>query len=116
MGRFLGKFLLNGIVVVPLLMWFTEATFLSSVVAALVLSVISYVLGDMMVLRFSNNTVATIGDAVLAFIYFWVVSYFMNWSLSFGELVTMVVALAIVEFIFHRILGRTDGRRDPAST
>jgi hypothetical protein len=105
MGKFLIKLLLNGVVVTPLLYWFTEATMWSALLTALTLACVAYVLGDQMVLRFSNNTIATIADAVLAFFFLWGVAAFMNWSLSWSELFTIVVLLGAVEIIFHRLLG-----------
>ncbi len=115
MNRMLRKILMNGIVVVPLLMWFTEATLWSSVITSLVLSVIAYMIGDQIVLRWSNNLVATITDAALTFIYLWAVADWFDWSLTIGELTTITLALGVVEFIYHRQLGIADeGERERA--
>jgi hypothetical protein len=95
---------LNGIIVVPLLSYFTEATFLEAAVASVFLSVIAWFIGDQMILRISNHTVATVADAGLAFIYLWIVAYAFRWSLSIGELLLMVVLLGAVEWWFHRQL------------
>ena len=110
MNRFVRKLVMNGIVVVPLLMWFTEATFWASIVTAVILSTVAFFIGDQLILRMSNNTVATLADAVLAFVYLWIVADTMDWALTIGELFTIVVALGIVEMIYHRQLGRQDGQ------
>lgn len=110
MNRILRKILMNGIVVVPLLMWFTEATLWGSIMTALALSVIAYLLGDQVILRMSNNIVATVADAALTFFYLWLVADWMDWSLTIGELTTITLALGVVEFIYHRQLGMADGR------
>lgn len=109
MNRMLRKILMNGIVLIPLLMWFTEATLWSSVVTSLVLSVIAYLVGDQMILRMSNNTVATIADAALTFVYLWIVADWLDWSLTIGELTTITLAVGVIEFIYHRQLGLADG-------
>lgn len=114
MGRLIRKLLMNGIVVIPLLMWFTEATFLSSLIAASVLSVIAYLVGDQLILRMSNNIIATAADAGLAWIYFWAVASMMNWSLTWGELAMITLALGVVEYIFHGQLGYMDEDRATA--
>jgi hypothetical protein len=108
MNKFLLKTLLNGIVVIPLLMWFTEANFWSATFAAVALSTIAYFIGDQWILRATNNIVATLADAVLAFTFFWMVAYYLNWTLAFSELVTIVLLLGVVEYIFHGMLGRYD--------
>lgn len=109
MGRFLAKFVLQSIVIVTLLLWFTEATFWGAFFTAAALCVISYFLGDLWILPASNNTIATIADAGIALAWFWVVADYANWSLSSAELIVLVVAVAIVEAIFHRMM--VTGRR-----
>lgn len=100
------KLFLNGIVLVPLLSWFTDASLFSIVVNALILSILAYFLGDQGILRASNNTVATIADGLLAFVYLWAVSFFNDWDLSFAELAVTVLALAVVEAVFHYMIVR----------
>jgi membrane protein HdeD len=113
--RFFIKLIINGIIVIPFLMWFARISFLSSLTAAFILCVIAYFLGDQLVLRFSHNIVAAIADAVLAFVYLWGVSAEMNWPLSMGELLSIVVILGVVEYIYHQYLIKHD-QEHPADT
>jgi len=108
MNKLLMKILFNGIVVVPMLMWFAGATFATSSLAAIGLSVLAFLIGDQMILRASNNLVATLADAGLAFAYLWMVAFVFNWDLNFGEIITIVAALGVVEWFFHRYLARKD--------
>jgi hypothetical protein len=104
--NFLIKLLLNGIVLVPLLLWFTDATWVGVVIASVILSALAYLIGDQFILRASNNTVATAVDAVMALIYLGAVAYFADWGLSFSELIVTVLVLAVVEVIFHALIAR----------
>lgn len=106
--KFIIKLIVNGIVVVPLLMWFSQATFFQAVSTAVVLCIIAFLIGDQWILRTSNNTVATIADAVLALVFLWLVAAFMNWDLSFTEILVISLVLGVVEAIFHRFLGHDD--------
>src|SRR5690606_11431287 len=106
--KFMLKLLLNGIIVVPLLMWFSEATFMEAAIAAVILSAIAYLVGDQWILRASNNTVATIADAVLSFVYLWVVADFMDWNLTAMEIATISLVLGVVEAVYHRYLRSED--------
>lgn len=108
MGRFLVKWIVNGIVVVTMLMWFTEASFWAAFITASILCIIAYLIGDQLILRASNNTVATIADAVLAIVYLWLVADAMKWHLTTGELLGIVAVLTVVEVIFHRYLDHRD--------
>lgn len=110
MTRFLIKAIVNGIIVVAFLRLYTEATWFSSVMTALGLSVIAYFIGDQLILRATNNITATIADAAIAALYLWMVSYYFKWSLSLGELVIMVAVLGVAEFFYHRYLGNVDER------
>jgi len=114
MGRFIAKCVVSSIVIVPLLMWFTEATFWGALLAAVALCVISYFLGDLWILPASNNTIATLTDAALALAWFWVVADYADWSLSSAELLTLVIAVAVIEAVFHRMIA-TGGRKYAAN-
>lgn len=110
MNKFLLKLLLNGIVVIPLLLWFTEATFIASLITAGLLSTVAYFVGDQLILRASNNLIATIADGLLAFAFLWVAAELLLWSITFGQLFTIALILGIVEFIFHRIIAKETAR------
>jgi len=103
------KIIINGFIVVSMLMWFTKATFGEATVAALILSVFAYIVGDQFVLRISNNTIATIVDAALALVLIGGIDYFMNWGLSFTELLMITLVLGISEAIFHRFIASEKG-------
>ncbi len=108
MTRLIVKVVINGIILIPLLKWYTEATTMSAVVTSIIFSIIAYLIGDRLILRATNNLVATISDAVLAAVYLWAVSAMMNWSLSWGELLFTVVLLGVAEMLYHYFLKRFD--------
>jgi len=108
--RFIVKLLLNGIVAVPLLMWFAQATLFQAAMTALVLSIVAYLIGDQWILRVSNNTVATAADAVLSFAVLWMAASWMRWNLSFSQMIVISLVLGVVEIFYHRFLGNSDQR------
>jgi hypothetical protein len=112
MFKFFAKWLLDGIVVAPLLMWFTGIPLLTAVAAASVLTFIAYMIGDQFILRMTNNTFAAIMDAVLAAVFLSVVSYMYRWDLSAGETLVIAVILGIAELVFHRYFLREEVQRE----
>src|SRR5690242_18454807 len=106
--KFIVKLLLNGIFVIPFLVYFSEANWFQATITSVMLSVIAFFIGDQLILRGTNNIFATVSDAVIAYVYLWVVSIFMNWTLSYGELLTIAIIVGVVEFIYHRYLGVDD--------
>jgi len=110
MAKLVTKLIVNSVVLVPLLWYLAGASFLGSLVTSLGLAVIAYIIGDQLILRRSNNLIATIADAGLAFVYLWMVRNFTDWPLSFTEILTIVAALGIVEWFFHAYLQRQDGK------
>lgn len=55
-----------------------------------------------MILRSTNNTIATLADAVLTFAFLWLVSYLMKWDLSAVEILVTTVILGAAEWFIHR--------------
>lgn len=100
--KFLMKWLLNGVIVVTLLMMYADVTFLTAAITATGLTIIAYILGDQLVLRATNNTIATLADAVLAFILLWIAAETLDWSLSVGEILVITAILGIAEWVLHR--------------
>lgn len=114
--RFLVKVVMNGIILVPFLLWYTEATVLSGIVTSIVFSIIAYFIGDRLIFKASNNLVATVADAILAVVYLGVVSAFMNWSFTWGKLLFTAVVLGIVELLYHSFLKRFDSESELQKT
>lgn len=108
MNRIVMKLIANAVVVVPLLLWFSEATFWGSLLAAVVLSLIAYLIGDQLILRASNNLIATLSDAGLTFLYLWLVAYGTGWDLTLLELLIITAVLGIVEWFYHDYLVSVD--------
>ncbi|RXY98406.1 YndM family protein [Fictibacillus sp. S7] len=77
-----------------------------------VLAIVSYVVGDLFLLRVTNNTVATIADFALAF----VILYLMidNMTIEddvFSASLIGSIAITAFEIFFHRLLGREPGKQ-----
>ncbi|MCD9023296.1 DUF2512 family protein [Cohnella silvisoli] len=66
--KFVMKWILDGAVVVLLLMYFADVPFIEAVIAVTALTIIAYGVGDQVILRSTNNAVATLADGVLGFL------------------------------------------------
>lgn len=71
-----------------LLMMLTEATLGASVVSALAFQAIGFLVGDLLILPRTNNTIATLADVGMALAYFWLAASMADWELNFLELLT----------------------------
>ncbi|MBL5772458.1 YndM family protein [Bacillus sporothermodurans] len=81
-------------------MSFTNVFFIS-----LVLSVVSYLVGDIGILSRTNNTIATIADFGLSLIVIWFLSAaltFENRTPLFIISLISAAAIALVEIVFHK--------------
>ena len=108
MKMFLVKMVGNGAIVAGLLILLGDASFIGALGAAVGLTVIAYLLGDLVVLPKTNNFIATGVDAVLAFVLLWGLSSNAGWNNSLGELLVITLALGVFEYAFHEMLYRTD--------
>lgn len=105
--KFLFKWALNGIIVTLMLAWYADVTYLTAFIAASVLTVIAFLLGDLMLLPNTNNTVATAADLLLAAVYLGAIASLFDWNLSFGEIAIISALVAGAEWVYHRyILGQ----------
>jgi len=105
--KFLFKWVLNGIIVTLMLAWYADVTYLTAFIAASLLTVVAFLIGDMVLLPSTNNAVATISDFLLAAVYLGVIRYFYGWNLSFGEIFIISALVAWAEWLYHRyILGQ----------
>ncbi|WP_134703576.1 DUF2512 family protein [Ammoniphilus sp. YIM 78166] len=111
MYNLVGKLLLNGLVIIPFLLWFSDASFGVAVVTSIAFSVLSFLLGDQILLRMTNNTTATLVDAGFALAFFWLAAVVTNWSLTLGEILTLTILLGSIEWMFHRYLRKASRDR-----
>ncbi|WP_334072802.1 MULTISPECIES: DUF2512 family protein [Paenibacillus] len=112
MDKILVKLLGNGVIVVAMLMVLSNASFIGSLLTALALSALAYLLGDLFVLPRTNNIVATLCDFVLAFAFIWAISANADWTLSMGEIFSIALVLGLFEYAFHIWLLKDGIRRD----
>ncbi|MEW4372420.1 DUF2512 family protein [Paenibacillus kandeliae] len=101
MDKIASKMIVNGLVVIASLMFLSNAGFWGSLVTALVLGAIAYVVGDMFILPATNNTIATISDAVLSYLVLWAAVALTGWTMSYYEILLPVVIIGIFEYMFH---------------
>jgi hypothetical protein len=102
------KLAMNGSVLIPFLYFVTDASVTQIVMSCIVFSVIAFLVGDQLILRYSNNTVATLADFGLTGLFFWIVAGVYRWSLSGLELFLTAALAGFVEAMFHRILAKWD--------
>jgi hypothetical protein len=74
---------------------------------ALAVTVVSYLVGDLLILAFSNNTAATVCDIVLTFTVIYLFNYWPGFEpISVTAAVICTLILAVAEIFFHRYMVR----------
>lgn len=102
--KFLLKWILNGVIVVLLLMYYTEINLLNACITATALTLVAYFVGDQLILRSTNNTIATICDFVLAYAVLWVAADSMRLDLAASEILVISFVIAVAEWVLHRFV------------
>jgi hypothetical protein len=83
----------------------TALVFWQALVLALVVTVAAYVLGDIVILARSNNTIATICDIVLAFLVIFLFRYASGYAgISIVDAIVCAVLIGIAEWFFHKYM------------
>ncbi|WP_089153374.1 DUF2512 family protein [Paenibacillus rubinfantis] len=112
LNKFLVKILGNGVIVIAMLMILSNASFISALLTALALSILAYLFGDLFVLPRTNNTIATLVDALLVFVFLWAIAANAEWTLSFGEMLAITLVVGVFEWFLHSWMLRDGIRRD----
>jgi hypothetical protein len=101
--KFLAKWVLDSSVMALLLYHYVAGiTLLTALIVSTIFTVIAYFVGDQLILRASNNTVATLADGVLSIVFLWILGSLLGWDLSAREILTISAILALMEWVVHR--------------
>lgn len=84
----------------------TALTFTQILMISIAVTILAYLLGDMMVLPSTNNTVATIADIGLAFATIYLFNYVYSPGISWVDALIAATAVGVGEVLFHRYLSR----------
>jgi hypothetical protein len=81
----------------------SDLTFAEIVYQSLAVTIIAYIVGDLIILNLSNNTIATVADIGLAL----VIIYFANYlwiekDVSFTDALITSIVIGVGEWFFHK--------------
>jgi hypothetical protein len=97
---------------------FYDMSFGNVLSISVVLTLASYLIGDLLILRRTNNTMAIISDFALAFLVIWL----MGESLTYGDSLVMpaliaAAGIALFETFFHKYIARQiHGANEPQNS
>jgi hypothetical protein len=101
------KFISTLVLLYIILGMFNGVSFGNVFLISLVLSIAAYLIGDMLILPRTNNTVATIADFGLAFVVIWWMSENLTYGADMmGEAFISALGIALFEAMFHRYLAK----------
>lgn len=102
----LNKMMFGGIVVWIILALLGGVNWLAALLISVGLVVMSYVIGDLLLLPQAGNLVSTIADGGLAYLYFWSLNLFGIQVNAIAVLLSVVSVLVVEGLIFHPYLKR----------
>jgi hypothetical protein len=89
------------------LLLLTRLSFSQILWVSLVVTAISYLLGDLVILQASNNLIATIADIGLSVVVIYMFNFFWNRNdISMLSALVAGVVLGLEEAVFHKIIKR----------
>lgn len=101
------KFISTLVLLYVILGLFFGMSFINVFLITLVLGVISYLLGDMLILTKTNNTIAAFADFGLALPLIWLMTLNMTYGVrTFGISLIAAIGLTLFEIFFHQYLKR----------
>lgn len=113
LGKALMKLVINGIILIPLVVYLSNASWGTAFWAVYTFLLMTYVAVDQLFMRVTNNAAAVLADVLLTFVFFWLVQrYFYDWSMSYTSMAIIAVVYGIVEFFIHMYYQRDPGKLD----
>lgn len=106
-GALLLKFFIVTIVLELVLYYTTELTFGDIIIISLAVTLIAYLIGDIVILKNTNNTVATIADIGLSLITILMFNLiYLDATISFFDALLASIFIGIGEWVFHKFVGK----------
>ncbi|MFC4402206.1 DUF2512 family protein [Gracilibacillus xinjiangensis] len=105
------KFLVSSIVLLSTFTVFYDANIMKVIVSILVITVVSFIVGDILILRKVSNTIATILDLTLHFILVWMLVellFYAGTSEILPVSVLTAVLITALEPFVHRLLEHSE--------
>ena len=104
------KYLMLGLITVLVLPAGAAVTIGPALWAALIVTLVAYVLGDVLVLPRGGNATAVICDFVLVTLVFWLLPFVMPVAVGLGAALVTGGAVAVGEILYHLYLNSTRPR------
>ena len=100
------KFIMVTVVLELVLSMLTELTLTDILYISMVVTALAYIIGDLLILPVSNNTIATVADIGLALVTIYMFNYLWNINeISFYDALISAVVVGAGEWFFHMYLG-----------
>ncbi|TCN27118.1 YndM family protein [Mesobacillus foraminis] len=101
------KFVSSLVLLYVILGLFFGMSFTNVFLITLALGIISYILGDMMILPRTSNTVATLADFGLAFLLIWIMSQNLtDGDNTFWPSLIAALGVTLFEYFFHKYINK----------
>ena len=107
-GALIIKFILTAVILEIFLNMMTNLTFGQILWISLIVTILSYVIGDLVTLPLSNNIIATAADVVIAFVVLYMANLWLDYStVGIFDAIINALILGVGEMFFHRYVHRS---------
>lgn len=97
------KFVMVTVILEIVLNLMTDLTFWNTVVISAAVTILSYIIGDLVILRATNNIIATIADVGLALVTIYMFNFLQyTVQISFFSALVSAAILGVCEWFFHK--------------
>ncbi|HWT27135.1 MAG TPA: DUF2512 family protein [Mobilitalea sp.] len=99
------KFVMVAVILEVVLLILTRLTFGRILWLSLIITVVAFLIGDLLILPASNNIVASIADVGLALVVIFIYNYYWTTTrISFVNSLVASVILGVGEWFYHRYI------------
>ena len=101
------KFIIVAVILEIALIILTNLGFRDILIISAIVTIVSYIIGDVLILRGSSNAVATFADMILAFSALYLFNYWYgSGTISVSDAVISAIAIGVGEWFFHKFMAK----------
>ena len=101
------KFIMVSVILELVLLYMTRMTFGGILIVSLAVTIVSYLIGDMLILRYTNNFVATLADLGLTALTIYLFNFiYYRPEISLYDAIIAAVIIGVGEWVFHKLVFR----------
>jgi hypothetical protein len=105
---FIIKYIMTAVILQMLMYLLTQLSFREILMISLAVTLVSFLMGDLLILRISTNASAALSNAVLSFLTLYAFNFIPGYeNIDFIDALVCAAVIGVGESVFHKYMARS---------